>query len=77
MTGSSNYRVVMENAIEDQRAIFEYLDKKYNEAHRVWFDANNQGDEPRARIYRHIMDQVAEQRFRAMRVQGQLEALCH
>lgn len=77
MNAAQNYRVVMANALEDQREIVDYLDRKYNEAHRRWFKANNSGSEFAAKMYREVMDEIAQQRFRAMRVQGQLEALCH
>ena len=64
--------VVLTNAIEDQCAVVDQLQKARDEAHQHWFQANNLGFGLVAEVNKKIMDESAESLFRAMRVLGLL-----
>ena len=66
--------VVLTNAIEDARALVDYLEKTHDQAHRDWFDADTFGCQMVADINSAIMKETGEQKFRAMRLLGLLEA---
>lgn len=65
--------VALSNAIEDQRAVVEYLTHYRDSWHRLWM-AEIPVSGSQAAHYEKVLNRAVERQFQAMRVLGLLEA---
>lgn len=66
--------VVLTNALEDARALVEYMTKRHDYMQREWVKANSEARKMHAAYLEEGARDAAEMQFRAMRVLGLLEA---